>query len=82
MARLDKCSPIHPSPYGKKHVAALQALQSGVASEGQQKTALEYIINTLCGTYDEMYRPDPRETDIAIGKRHVGLQIVKLLNIP
>ncbi len=79
--RLDKNSPLIPTPYEKKDVAAIQALLEGNASEAQQKHALSYIINNMCGTYDEPFRPDQRETDYALGKAHIGRDLVKLTKL-
>ena len=74
--------PWHPAPYVDADTYAIKALAAGNASEGQQKRALAWIINTLCGTYDLSFRPDSeRDTSFAEGKRHVGMQIVKQVNI-
>jgi len=65
-------------------IAAIKALASGVASEGQQKQALSLIVNRICGTYDLSFRPGidgERATCFAEGKRHVGNQIVRLTKI-
>lgn len=72
-------APWKPAPYTIENVGALQALMRGEALPHQQKEALDYIINVLAGTYDEPFRPSQRETDYALGKAHVGRQIVKLL---
>jgi hypothetical protein len=70
--------PWHPAPYDEADTYAIKALAAGVANEGQQKRALDWIINTLCGTYDLSYRPESdRDTAFAEGKRHIGLQLVK-----
>jgi hypothetical protein len=62
--------------------AAIQALASGVANDGQQKHALALIINRICGTYDMSFRPgDEHATSFAEGKRHVGNQIVRLTKL-
>lgn len=72
-----------PAPYEAVDVYAIQALAEGKANEGQQKRVLQWLIEKACGTYDETYMPDSeRNTAYAQGKRHVGLQIVKLLKIP
>jgi hypothetical protein len=74
--------PWHPAPYEEADVYAIKALAAGVANEGQQQRALGWIVNTLCGTYDLSYRPDSdRNTAFAEGKRHVGMQIVKLTKV-
>jgi hypothetical protein len=74
--------PWHPAPYDDADTYAIKALAAGVANEGQQKRALDWIINTLCGTYDLSYRPESdRDTAFAEGKRHVGLQLVKQVKL-
>ena len=82
--KLDKNSPIFPTAYEDKHVAAIQALERGEADSRQQKFILQWLINDLCGTYDNTIHLGPdgnRESDIASGKRFVGLTLVKLIRI-
>jgi|GEM_PF-5718704 len=75
--------PWHPAKYSVDIVYAVQKLARGQASEVQQKMALDFIIHGLCGTYDATYFSDsPRDSDFAQAKRHVGLQLVKLVNMP
>ena len=71
-----------PPAWEKADAGALQALARGDANGHQQRRALDYIVKTLAGTYDLSYRPDSeRDTAFAEGRRFVGLQIVKLLNL-
>jgi hypothetical protein len=77
-----KQQPWHPSPYDDDDVRSIQALATGTANEGQQKYALRWIVERACGTYDETYFADSeRNSAFAEGKRHVGLQIVKLTKL-
>lgn len=80
-----KTGPYVPPAWTNRQVYALQALAAGTANDEQQKIALDYIIKDLCGTYDLSYRPGglegDRDTAFAEGKRFVGSQIVKLLNL-
>lgn len=79
---LPKAEPWKPAYWEIPDAAAFQALHRGDATEDQQKRALKYLIETLCGTYDLAFRPvSPRDTDFALGKAFVGQQIVKLLKI-
>lgn len=74
--------PWHPVLYRDADVAALKALAAGTATDVQQKRALDWIINSA-GTYDLSFRADSeRVTSFAEGKRFVGLQIVKMINLP
>lgn len=70
-----------PPEYEPADVSALQAMARGDASEAQQLRALDWIINKACGTYDFPFRPDPRSTDLVLGRMFVGQQIVKLLHL-
>lgn len=77
-----KSGPWLPAKYDEKVTNALKGLNAGVASAGQQQMALQWIIETLCGTYDMSYRPDSdRDTVFAEGKRFVGMQIIKQLKL-
>jgi hypothetical protein len=79
---LPKVDPWKPPHWDKADASAIQALMSGNAQPHQQKRALAYIIESLCGTYDMSFRPTgDRDTCFAEGKRFVGNQIVKLTKI-
>lgn len=73
-----------PAPYDDDDTRAIKALATGTASSGQQQVALRWIIHTLCGTYDQPYRPGEggdRDTVFACAKQFVGQQIVKHINM-
>jgi len=70
-----------PAPFTAMHATAIQALKAGVASEGQQRAALDWILTGACGLSDWPYRESDRETCIALGRQFVGQQIVGLLNV-
>ena len=72
----------HPPPYEKEHIRAIQALAQGNATEQDQRTALDWIINIAAATYDEPFRPgQPDVRDYMLGRRSVGLAIVKLTKL-
>lgn len=72
----------HPPLYETADVRAIQALAEGNASESQQRRALDWLINTACGTYDEPFRPGtPDAVNYMLGRRSVGLAIVKLMKL-
>jgi hypothetical protein len=74
--------PWHPADYSEAVTGAIKALAAGNANEGQQKLALDWIIVTLCGTYDQPYRPgSERDTVFACAKQYVGQQIVKQMKL-
>ena len=63
-------------------VYALKALSEGEASDKQQKLIMRELLN-LSGYYDLSYRPDSdRDTAFAEGKRFVGAQVLKMVNLP
>ena len=72
----------HPPDYTRTIAYAIQALSQGNANDGQQKIALDWIIRVAAATYDEPFRPgQPDVRDYMLGRRSVGLAIVKLLNL-
>ena len=64
----------------KEKIRALQAVWSGTANEGQQMTAITFIINDLCARAENQYYPSERDTTFALGKKHVGDHIVGAIN--
>lgn len=77
--------PWDPLPLDDLEIRAIKALATGTASDGQQKRALDVIINKFCGTYDQSFRPGPdghRATDFAEGRRFVGNRIIHTLKRP
>lgn len=74
--------PWKPIAYDEADTAAIKALAAGNANEGQQRRALAWIVNRVAGTYDMSYRPgSERDSVFAEGRRFVGLQIVKQINL-
>lgn len=70
-----------PVEFDDYDIAALKALEKGVADEVQQKRALDCVIRKIARTYDLSYRPaSERETCFAEGRRFTGLQIIKVLH--
>lgn len=64
-------------------MTAFQALVRGDASPDMQQRAVKWLIGAA-GTYDLSYRPGPggdRDTVFAEGKRFMGQQVVKLINL-
>jgi len=76
--------PWMPADYEPADISAIQALERGEATPDQQKRALKWIITDVAGTYDETFFPGEdgeRNSNFASGKRHVGLNIVKMLKL-
>ena len=82
--RVAKKNPLETPNYSKADAYAIKALAAGNASDDQQRRALEFIVVGLCATHDVSMRPGEdgdRLTCFAEGKRYVGLQIEKLVNL-
>lgn len=76
---LPKAEPWKPANWEVADAGAIQALMRGDAAEHQQRRAIKFIVETLCGTYDLSFRSaSERDTCFAEGKRFVGLSLVKL----
>jgi hypothetical protein len=72
-----------PPLYDLADVHAMRAVAAGTAEPEQQKRAIRWIVERAAGTYEPSFRPEgDRETCFAEGRRMVGLQIVKLVNMP
>lgn len=70
-----------PKAVPAKITYAIKALAAGTANDQQQMMALDWIIH-LTGYYDLSFRPDStRLSDFAEGKRYIGAQLVKEVNI-
>ena len=68
--------------YKAADATAIQQLEQGTANEQMQKRALEWIINSVCATYDQSYIPkDTHETAFNEGRRYCGNTIVKMLKL-
>jgi len=74
--------PLTPTAYGKQTVLALRAVSQGTASESQQIRVFKYIVEEVCRTYDEPFQMSgERETNLALGKAHVGREMVKITKL-
>ncbi len=60
---------------------AFKSLSEGVASEEQQKNVLDFLVRIGCRTYDTDWFPDERISCFAAGRRYVGQQIVRFINL-
>lgn len=60
---------------------AFKSLEQGEASSGQQKILLDFLIRIGCRTYDTDWFPDERISCFAAGRRYVGQQIVRFINL-
>ena len=64
--------------YSVADAYAIQALFRGEADPIQQQRAIDWIIRVASKTHDHHYFDSQRDTDFALGKQFVGLQILKL----
>lgn len=77
-----KNAPWFPVEYDQATVRAVKDVAAGTATPDQQQRAMKWIIEHACGTYELSYRPtSDRDTSFAEGRRFVGLQIVKAVNL-
>jgi hypothetical protein len=77
-------APWKPVEYELADASAIQALVQGAADETQQRRALAFIIEQVCGTYDMSYHAGEdgrRDTDFAEGRRFVGNTLVKMTKL-
>ena len=76
--------PWEPVELEDYEIRAIKALFAGNASDAQQKTGMDVIVNKFAATYDQSFRPGidgARATDFAEGKRYVGLQLVTMTKV-
>lgn len=78
----------HPPKYTIEQHRALQALDRYASGEGEMpgpedvRRVFDWLINEASGTYDEPFRPGaPDQVNYMLGRRSVGLAIVKLLRL-
>jgi hypothetical protein len=66
----------------REDVFAIQAIANGIASDGQQRRAYDYVVRLLCESDRMTFWPGGedgrRASDFAEGKRWVGLQLRRL----
>lgn len=67
-----------PAQYSLAEASAIQALVAGTADEHQQRLAMRWIIEQASGVYEFQFYPTDRDTSFALGRAHVGQQIIKL----
>ena len=66
----------------KSEISALQALFRGEAQAHQQNLALQFIVADLAQAYDRTFDPaSDRLSAFAEGRRFVGLEILRLLDV-
>lgn len=70
-----------PADYGAPEANAIKALIAGTAEPYQQQLAMRWIIEQASGVYEFQFYPTDRDTAFALGRAHVGQQIVKLSKI-
>lgn len=72
--------PLARPDYTEAEAHAIRALRDGVASDRQQKMALDFMIRAF-GTYDTSFRPDNQYLSaFAEGRRHAGTTLIWMLN--
>ena len=81
----DKETPLTDLEITKAQARSLQLVCEGKAGADEQKMALEAVFR-ICGVDDLEYLPDEhggaRDSAFKSGKRHVGLQLRKIVRLP
>lgn len=67
-----------PVAYDKEVLYAFRALFEGVANEGQQKRAMQWLLFNACHIGESSMRESDRVTAYLEGQRSVGVQIARL----
>lgn len=83
MSKADSSGLILPK-YTKEDAYAVQALAAGSASPGQQQRVVKWLFEQAARVDDLSFRPGQdgdRATAFAEGRRFVGLQFAKLMNL-
>lgn len=70
-----------PAQFTYSEAVAVIALANAQADEEQQRIAWKWILDSACGLPVWAYRESQRETDIALGRQHVGQQLVGLTRV-
>ena len=77
--------PDQPAVFEEADVYAVQALFRGNANDGQQKRALQWILEHACKVKDLPWvaggLEGQRATDFANGRKFAGHQILKMLEL-
>ena len=74
--------PHEPPKWDVVHIAAFQAMEKGEATPHQQQVALDWLLHAASGIQNLSYWPESdRATAFAEGRRFVGLQVAKLLQL-
>ncbi len=72
----------HPPLYEQADMRAIQAIAEGVASPEDQKRGLDWIVMSACATYEDPFTPGQSDVrDYILGRRSVGLAIVKMMKL-
>lgn len=61
---------------------SLQAILDGRANKEQQVEGMKYLVEDLCGTYNDTFDPDSERLSNRLqGRRSVGLDIVQIAKL-
>lgn len=71
--------PYDLAPHDEFDRGSIVALLKGEADQRQQLRAVDWLLYKACGLRDNQYVPDSdRDTAFALGKRFVGLELVRV----
>ena len=76
--------PWQPVPYDPHIIASIQAMIAGTATPHQQQSGMRWIVEVVCGTYEQpcKFGPDGTlQTYFMGGRIFSGQQIVKMTKL-
>lgn len=66
----------------RQEIYAIQKLEEGTATAGEQRMALACILKKFCRVYDQHYIPDSeRDTSFLLGRAYPGQQLLKYMRL-
>lgn len=82
MSRDKSQPPVYlPAKWDLADLCAVQACYGGTATPEQQQRAINWIIANAAATDDVEFRSEPHDHAFASGRRFVGLQIRKMIQL-
>lgn len=86
MARKREGLPHEPVDLKEEELVAVQGALKTLHADPKHAVAMRFIMERLCGLYDNTYRPGGLEGDrasaFAAGRQYVGQQMRKFINLP
>lgn len=65
-------------PISDADAACAVSVIEGIANEQQQKAFVKLLLYKLCDIDGDCFGEDERQTSFALGRRYVGMQLIRL----